>query len=98
MQIGGKQRDDLLEIARRAMAERGLAPDFSPDALRQLEGIRGPAREEGNGLRDLRSLPWCSIDNDDSKDLDQITVSEDLGGGATGGLGAIAYVDALVKK
>ena len=61
---------DLRVIAHRAMVERGLEPDFPPDALQQLNGIEGPAREPGASIRDLRNLLWCSIDNDDSKDLD----------------------------
>lgn len=50
--------------------------------------------ETGN----LRSLLWCSIDNDDSLDLDQLTVAEDLGGGAVRFRVAVADVDALVAK
>jgi len=98
MHFSGRQRADLLEIARRAMLDRGLAPDFSNEALRQLEAIGGPAREEGDGLRDLRHLPWCSIDNDDSRDLDQLTVAEPLPSGGTRVLVAIADVDAVVRK
>lgn len=88
-------RHDLRAIARRAMVDRGLQPDFPPDALRQLTDIPGPARDPA--ARDLRPLPWCSIDNNGSEDLDQLTVSEDLGGGRTKVLVAIADVDALVR-
>jgi VacB/RNase II family 3'-5' exoribonuclease len=84
----------LREIARRAMIERGLAPDFPDAALRQLDSIQSPAN--GHGARDLRQLLWCSIDNDDSRDLDQLTVAEELPGGQTKVLVAIADVDALV--
>jgi len=98
MRISGKQHADLLAIARQAMFDRGLWPDFSKEALRQLDAIDRPAREDGPSLRDLTRLPWCSIDNDDSKDLDQITMSEALEGGATRVLVAIADVDAVVKK
>src|SRR5262249_42315882 len=63
-------RADLVEIARRAMAERGLEPDFSALAESELQRIPGPAPAEEPGARDLRGLLWCSIDNDDSKDLD----------------------------
>src|SRR5713101_3692470 len=78
------QRSDLKEIARRAMADRGLEPDFAPPV--------------GDGIRDLRALLWCSIDNDDSKDLDQLSVSESLPGGAVRILIAVADVDAAVRK
>ena len=63
----------LQDIARRAMVARGLAPDFSPAALAELATINRPAGAMGArpGMRDLRALLWCSIDNDDSRDLDQ---------------------------
>jgi len=93
----GKQRATLRRIARRAMLERGLLPDFSQDALAELSAIRAPAAGDG-GVRDLRSFPWASIDNDDSRDLDQLTVAEKLPGGFLRVLVAIADVDALVGK
>jgi exoribonuclease-2 len=96
--FSGRQRADLLQIARQAMLDRGLAPDFPKEALRQLDAIEGPAHEEGEGVRDLRALPWCSIDNDDSRDLDQLTVAESLPGGAARVRVAVADVDAVVKK
>ena len=78
------------------MVERKLEPDFSAAAQQEVAGIRGPA-VEGN-VRDLRGLLWASIDNDDSRDLDQLTVAEPLAGGRTRILVAVADVDALVKK
>jgi len=89
-------RTNLASIARRAMLERGMEPDFSPAARRELERIDGPAEAAG-GVRDLRDRPWCSIDNNDSRDLDQLTVAEPDGGGVRI-LVAIADVDALVPK
>jgi exoribonuclease-2 len=89
-------RADLKQLARRAMVEKGLQPDFSRDALAELDAIRGPAAPRGDGIRDLRDLLWVSIDNDDSRDLDQLTVSEPLPGGGVQVLVAIADVDALV--
>lgn len=85
----------LREIARRAMLERGLAPDFSEAALRQLDSIQSPA-PRCEGAADLRELLWCSIDNDDSRDLDQLTVAEELADGQTKVFVAIADVDGLV--
>ncbi|MEO7411949.1 MAG: RNB domain-containing ribonuclease [Opitutaceae bacterium] len=87
----------LQEIARRAMVARGLAPDFTPAALAELGGISGPAMSDGAQTRDLRALLWCSIDNDDSRDLDQLSVAEALPGEAVKILVAIADVSALVK-
>jgi exoribonuclease-2 len=80
------------------MIERGLQPDFSDDVEKQLATIDGPARENDTSIRDMRDLLWCSIDNDDSRDLDQLTVAEDLGGGNVRAIVAVADVDALVKK
>lgn len=80
------------------MIDKGLEPDFSDAVERQLAGIDGPARESGDTIRDMRELPWCSIDNDDSRDLDQLTWAEDLGGGSVKIYIAVADVDALVKK
>ena len=77
------------------MIDRGLRPDFSAEAMRQLGRITAPSAEN---VRDARERLWCSIDNDDSRDLDQLTVAEDLGGGQTRISIAIADVDALVKK
>jgi exoribonuclease-2 len=92
------QRSDLKEIARRAMVERGLEPDFAPPVKAELDRIPGAAPPGGQGIRDLRGLLWCSIDNDDSKDLDQLSVSENLPGGAVRIFVAVADVDAVVQK
>ena len=78
------------------MIDRGLQPDFPPAAQKQLASLSEPATE--NDVRDLRDRLWCSIDNDDSRDLDQLTVAEDLGGGKARVLVAVADVDALVKR
>ena len=80
------------------MLERGLLPDFSLQAIAELEGIHGPATRSEPSTRDLRNLPWCSIDNDASRDLDQLTVAAAMPDGAAKILVAIADVDALVKK
>ena len=88
----------LQEIATKAMIERGFLPDFSPEALAELNGIRAAATVDGASARDLTSLLWASIDNDDSRDLDQLTVAEAMPEGRIKVLVAIADVDALVKK
>ncbi|PYQ51742.1 MAG: ribonuclease II [Acidobacteria bacterium] len=91
-------RETLAGIAHQAMVDRGLDPDFGPAVQQQVATIQAPAQEDGASLRDLRERLWCSIDNDDSRDLDQLTVAEDLGGGQVRLLVAVADVDALVKK
>ena len=80
------------------MSERGLEPEFPAGVAQQLSSITGPGRDTDSRIRDLTALPWCSIDNDDSLDLDQLTACELLGGGAVKILVAVADVDALVKK
>ncbi len=79
------------------MVANGLEPDFPPDALKQLEGIQQSAKETDSSIRDLTQLLWCSIDNDDSRDLDQLTVAEKLADGKTRVWVSVADVDALVK-
>jgi VacB/RNase II family 3'-5' exoribonuclease len=93
-----QHRTRLQHIARRAMLERGLRPDFLPQALAELEGIHGPAIQTDAATRDLRHLRWSSIDNDDSRDLDQLTVAEALPTGVVKILVAIADVTTLVKQ
>ncbi len=92
------QKEELAELAVIAMRERGLAPAFGPAVRQQLERIDGPAEDDGPDIIDLTGLPWCSIDNDDSRDLDQLTVSQTLPDGSVKILVAIADVDALVAK
>jgi len=91
-------RSDLIRIAGEVMAERGLEPEFPAAALTQLATITGPGRDEDPRIRDLTALPWCSIDNDDSLDLDQLTACEPLAAGAVKIFVAVADVDALVTK
>ncbi len=98
-----QHRAILQDIARRAMLERGLLPDFSVAALAELDRIQAPARENdhpaGNisAILDLTALPWASIDNDDSLDLDQLTLAEALPGDKVKIRVAVADVDALVR-
>ncbi len=80
------------------MIERGLLPDFSDAVKGEVGRIKSHAVENDPKIRDLRDLLWASIDNDDSEDLDQLTVAEPLPGGAVKILVAIADVDAIVKK
>ena len=93
-----QDRAILQRIARRAMLARGLSPDFPPQALAELDAIHGPATRGTASTRDLRELLWCSIDNDDSRDLDQLSVAETMADGAVKVLVAIADVDAVVRK
>ena len=80
------------------MFSRGLEPEFPVKAQEQLAGLKGPALASGGSIRDLRSRNWFSIDNDDSRDLDQLSLSEPLPQGGLRIWVAVADVDALVKK
>lgn len=93
-----RRRIDLAQLAHAAMIERGLQPDLPRDAESELGAIRGPATPDDDEIRDLRELPWTSIDNEDSRDLDQLSVAEELEGGAIRVLVAIADVDSLVEQ
>jgi len=91
-----QHRAILQSIAQRAMLERGLLPSFSAEELAELDKIQSPAKVNGLAVRDLRDLLWGSIDNDDSLDLDQLSVAEGLPGDKVKILVAVADVDALV--
>ena len=93
-----QQRTNLRRIAHRIMIERGLVPDFPPEVLAELDQIHGPATQTDDTIEDLRKLKWCSIDNDDSRDLDQLNVAQAMPGGLVKIFVAIADVDAIVKK
>jgi VacB/RNase II family 3'-5' exoribonuclease len=93
--MNGSQKHELERIARDAMRAYGLEPDFSAEARQQVNRLPAPAP---NSLRDLRDLPWSSIDNDDSRDLDQIEVCVADGSSRTRVLVAIADVDSLVPR
>ena len=81
------------------MLDRGLLPDFSPAVRAELDSISAPAAAAGDAsVRDLRNLLWCSIDNDDSRDLDQLSVAIPSAGGTTRILVAVADVDSIVRR
>jgi VacB/RNase II family 3'-5' exoribonuclease len=86
----------LLNIARAAMRDRGLQPDEPDAALRETAALVEPVLHPTAAIRDLRDHLWCSIDNDDSRDLDQLTVAAPRPDGSLHVLIAIADVDVLV--
>ena len=91
-----QQRALLLRVARREMLQRGFEPDFPAPALAEAERLVAPGAPFEAGVRDLRNLTWCSIDNDDSRDLDQLTVASALPGGGMNVMVAVADVSILV--
>ena len=88
----------LQRIAHHIMIERGLLPDFPTEVLAELDKLKTPQSSSDESIRDLRNLLWCSIDNDDSLDLDQLTTAISLPEGLTKILIAIADVDSLINK
>lgn len=85
---------DLVALARQEMTDRGFQPDFPADAQQQLAGIQ---LKPDHSLKDLTGLLWSSIDNDDSKDLDQIEWAERVAEGIRVLVG-VADVDSAVAK
>ena len=97
MAIDSTQLRELKDIAARLMREQGFEPEFSAQALKQADNGAAPVPATPE-VRDLRALLWCSIDNDDSRDLDQLTVAETPAHGAVKVLVAIADVDSRVDR
>src|SRR5258708_23017155 len=91
---------DLQQAAKQVMLEYGFEPDFPTDVQQQLSQIiaHPPQIAASADVRDLRQLLWSSIDNDTSRDLDQIEFAEPLPDGQTKVLVGIADVDAFVPK
>ncbi|HMD15077.1 MAG TPA: RNB domain-containing ribonuclease [Terriglobales bacterium] len=91
---------NLLAIARQVMQAEGFEPDFPPEVPKQLADISAdpPQLVPSDKVRDLRGLLWSSIDNDTSKDLDQIEVAERLPNGDIKVMIGIADVDSFVGK
>jgi exoribonuclease II len=91
---------DLQAIAKQVMAAHGFKPEFSQQVSQQVAELKAhpPQVQPGGEIRDLRSLLWSSIDNDTSRDLDQIEVAERLPNGNIKVQIGIADVDAFVAK
>ena len=94
----------LQSIAHTAMLEHNLLPDFSAEALAELEKLQAPiaaqtaAPDTHATIRDMRNLLWASIDNNDSRDLDQLTFAEAISESRVRVMVAIADVDELVQE
>ncbi len=92
-------RHDLKTVAQRVMSEHGFDLVGPPGVSEQLSSLtRQPPASTRSDVRDLRGLPWSSIDNDTTRDLDQLEVADALPGGGTRIRIAIADVDALVAR
>ncbi len=96
-----EHRRFLSQLSIQAMTEHGLRPEISAEARQEVAQMTGPAKADSPELKDLRGLLWCSIDNDDSRDLDQLSCSEIVpsdSGEQVRIWVAIADVDALVRQ
>ena len=90
---------NLIAAARASMLEHGFQPDFPAEADAELKSIEAaPALPAVSGAKDLRNLLWSSIDNDTSKDLDQIEWAEQLPDGRIRVLVGVADVDVRVSR
>ncbi|MGC2638265.1 MAG: RNB domain-containing ribonuclease [Acidobacteriaceae bacterium] len=98
MPINHQTHFDLAAAARRSMIEHGFEPDYPPAVAQQLAQLRAHPPAPASGALDLRKLLWSSIDNDTSRDLDQIEYAEALPNGSFRVLIGIADVDAFVPK
>ena len=91
---------DLQATAKEIMMRYGFEPDFPPQVPQQLAELKAhpPQIAAIGDIRDLRNLLWSSIDNDTSRDLDQIEVAERVSNGDVKIMIGIADVDAFVSK
>src|SRR5690348_17291881 len=91
---------DLQATAKQIMQQYGFEPDFPPQVPQQLADLKAhpPQIAPASDIRDLRNLLWSSIDNDTSRDLDQIEVAERVANGDVKILIGIADVDAFAAK
>lgn len=93
----GGNHFDIHAAARRILVTAGFEPDLPEPARQQLDSLDAPASMT-NGVRDMRELPWSSIDNTESRDLDQIEIADAMDNGDIRVVVAIADVDALVPE
>jgi exoribonuclease-2 len=89
---------DLTEIAKQSMRERQLLVDFSSEAKREVDQLKASPPPNFTRVKDLRHYLWFSLDNAESKDLDQVTFAETIDNQHFKIYIAIADVDSLVKK
>ena len=96
--MNNRHAPDLRAIARKAMRDNGLDPDFPEETARELQAVERDDKRiaPGKSIRDLRALLWSSIDNRESRDLDQVEYAERLAAGGFKLLIGIADVDAFV--
>ncbi len=100
MQAANPSHLDLQATAKEIMIQHGFEPEFPAEVTTQLANLKQhpPNLAVAAGIRDLRNLLWSSIDNDTSRDLDQIEVADGQSNGDVRILIGIADVDVFVPK
>jgi VacB/RNase II family 3'-5' exoribonuclease len=96
--MNSPQSFDLVAAAKQTLTEHGFEPDFPPQVLEELSALEQHPPGMNAKAEDLTHLLWSSIDNDTSRDLDQIEYAETLPDGRSRVLIGIADVDAYVAK
>jgi len=92
-----QQEIDLTTIAYQVMTMHGFIPDFPPSLTNEVSTLQ-KNYSLGTAKYDYRDKLWVSIDNSDSKDLDQLTFAEKDSDGNFKLYVAVADVDGSVKK
>lgn len=99
MQDANPSHLDLQATAKEIMQQYGFEPDFLAPVATQLANLgQQPQVSPSRDVRDMRNLLWSSIDNDTSRDLDQIEVVESAPIGDVKVMVGIADVDTFVPK
>jgi VacB/RNase II family 3'-5' exoribonuclease len=89
---------DLVAAARQAVRDHGFQPDYPNQVQQEAAALQAHPPKMNPAAEDLRHLLWSSIDNETSRDLDQIEYADTLPDGRTRVRIGIADVDALVPK
>jgi VacB/RNase II family 3'-5' exoribonuclease len=99
MQDANPSQLDLQATAKEIMQQYGFEPDFPAPVSMQIAHLgKLPQISPSRDVRDMRNLLWSSIDNDTSRDLDQIEVVESAFNGDVKVMVGIADVDAFAPK
>jgi exoribonuclease-2 len=92
-------KQTLRSTAIAAMRHNGFEPEFSREVIREVRSLDDPSDNPlPAGCHDLRGLPWSSVDNRESRDLDQIEVAERLPDGSIRIRIGVADVGSLVQR
>jgi exoribonuclease-2 len=96
--LGAPPTQTLRSTAVAAMRQNGFEPEFSAEVMREIRSLNDPSNDPlPHGCHDLRHLLWSSVDNRESRDLDQIEVAERLADGSIRIRIGVADVDTLVR-